>query len=155
MPQCAFKVSMLNVSAIHISSRIWLRSSSTHEPSDPPLRIVRFCNPSRGSFKIVNRFKASALLESAIFNPSPTHGHCIPPSDYTCVSYFQVSRIELAKRTSHSRTRPADRNRQVLDLPVRETLMITLYSHSPQFHDQRHKVDGRNPLPEHVQAFLS
>jgi hypothetical protein len=33
MPQCAFKVSMLNVSAIHISSRIWLRSSSTHEPS--------------------------------------------------------------------------------------------------------------------------
>jgi hypothetical protein len=43
----------------------------------------------------------------------------------------------------------------VLDLPVRETLMITLYSHSPQFHDQRHKVNGRNPLPEHVQAFLS
>ena len=26
--------------AIHISSRSWLRSSSTHEPSDPPLRIV-------------------------------------------------------------------------------------------------------------------
>ena len=28
--------------AIHISSRSWLRSSSTHEPSDPPLRIVLF-----------------------------------------------------------------------------------------------------------------
>ena len=26
--------------AIHTSSRSWLRSSSTHEPSDPPLRIV-------------------------------------------------------------------------------------------------------------------
>lgn len=42
MPQCAFKMSMFNVSAIHINSRSWLRSSSTHEPSDPPLRIVFF-----------------------------------------------------------------------------------------------------------------
>ena len=31
--------------AIHINSRTWLRSSSTHEPSDPPLRVIssRFC----------------------------------------------------------------------------------------------------------------
>ena len=28
--------------AIHINSRSWLRSSSTHEPSDPPLRVF-FC----------------------------------------------------------------------------------------------------------------
>ena len=27
--------------AIHINSRSWLRSSSTHEPSDPPLRVMR------------------------------------------------------------------------------------------------------------------
>ena len=27
-------------SAIHINSRNWLRSSSTHEPSDPPLKVV-------------------------------------------------------------------------------------------------------------------
>ena len=27
--------------AIHITSRSWLRSSSTHEPSDPPLRVVQ------------------------------------------------------------------------------------------------------------------
>lgn len=27
-------------SAIHINSRSWLRSSSTHEPSDPPLKVV-------------------------------------------------------------------------------------------------------------------
>ena len=26
--------------AIHINSRSWLRSSSTHEPSDPPLRVM-------------------------------------------------------------------------------------------------------------------
>jgi hypothetical protein len=26
--------------AIHITSRSWLRSSSTHEPSDPPLGVV-------------------------------------------------------------------------------------------------------------------
>ena len=28
--------------AIHINSRSWLRSSSTHEPSDPPLRVVLY-----------------------------------------------------------------------------------------------------------------
>jgi hypothetical protein len=40
MPPCAFKMSMLNVSAIRIKSRSWLRFSSTHEPSDPPLGII-------------------------------------------------------------------------------------------------------------------
>ena len=30
--------------AIHISSRSWLRSSSTREPSDPPLRVFRRFN---------------------------------------------------------------------------------------------------------------
>ncbi|WP_293653940.1 hypothetical protein, partial [Thiolapillus sp.] len=28
--------------AIHINSRSWLRSSSTHEPSDPPPKVVFF-----------------------------------------------------------------------------------------------------------------
>ena len=28
-------------SAIHINSRSWLRSSSTHEPSDPPHKVVK------------------------------------------------------------------------------------------------------------------
>lgn len=32
-------------SAIHTNSRNWLRSSSTHEPSDPPLRVIRFHSP--------------------------------------------------------------------------------------------------------------
>lgn len=37
--------------AIHINSRSWLRSSSTHEPSDPPHRVVKinvFLVTSRG-----------------------------------------------------------------------------------------------------------
>jgi hypothetical protein len=42
VPQCAFKKSMLNVSAIRIKYRILLRSSSTHKLSDPPFRVVLF-----------------------------------------------------------------------------------------------------------------
>lgn len=33
--------------AIHINSRSWLRSSSTREPSDPPLRVFTFIRPCR------------------------------------------------------------------------------------------------------------
>ena len=32
--------------AIHINSRSWLRSSSTHEPSDPPPRVIPYGNHS-------------------------------------------------------------------------------------------------------------
>jgi len=35
--------------AIHITSRSWLRSSSTHEPSDPPLRVVSYSLSRLGS----------------------------------------------------------------------------------------------------------
>lgn len=38
--------------AIHINSRSWLRSSSTHEPSDPPLRIVSHRRSSDSSFQL-------------------------------------------------------------------------------------------------------
>ena len=43
-PQCAFDMSMESREnfAITISSRISPRSSSTHEPSDPPSRVVNF-----------------------------------------------------------------------------------------------------------------
>ena len=51
--------------AIHISSRSWLRSSSTHEPSDPPLRVVHLSvfwffeadqhKPRHGKKKLVAR----------------------------------------------------------------------------------------------------
>lgn len=39
-PQCAFEMSMLMCPAVHTTTRSLLRLSSTHEPSDPPLRVV-------------------------------------------------------------------------------------------------------------------
>ena len=39
MAQCAFESSVFKVSAVHTTYRSWLRSSSTHEPSDPPIRL--------------------------------------------------------------------------------------------------------------------
>ena len=39
-PQCAFELSMFMCPAVHKLTRNLLRSSSTHEPSDPPFRVV-------------------------------------------------------------------------------------------------------------------
>ena len=39
MPQYAFKTFMLKVSAVRTNYRSLLRSSSIHEPSDPPVRL--------------------------------------------------------------------------------------------------------------------
>ena len=39
-------------SAIHINSRSWLRSSSTHEPSDPPLKVITFAFFCLSVFKV-------------------------------------------------------------------------------------------------------
>jgi len=41
-PQYAFKMSMFMCPAVHMSTRSLLRSSSTHKPSDPPLRVEFF-----------------------------------------------------------------------------------------------------------------
>lgn len=46
-PQCAFETSMFMCPAVHMSTRNLLRSSSTHEPSDPPFRVVMFCHSDR------------------------------------------------------------------------------------------------------------
>ena len=74
MPQYAFKMSMFNVSAIHINSRSWLRSSSTHEPSDPPLRIVSFIVDLLKGLLGFDRSEymmgLSAARDSALFNSS-------------------------------------------------------------------------------------
>lgn len=52
-PQYAFKMSMFMCPAVHINSRSLLRSSSTHEPSDPPLRVIfYFCS----SFALENAY---------------------------------------------------------------------------------------------------
>jgi hypothetical protein len=49
-PQCAFEMSMFMCPAVHMSARILQRPSSTHEPSDPPFRVVslRFSSPAPG-----------------------------------------------------------------------------------------------------------
>jgi len=39
-PQCAFELSMFMCPAVHKLTRNLLRSSSTHEPSDPPFRVI-------------------------------------------------------------------------------------------------------------------
>lgn len=39
-PQCAFEMSMFMCPAVHMSTRSLQRPSSTHEPSDPPFRVV-------------------------------------------------------------------------------------------------------------------
>lgn len=39
---CVRLVDVSGILAIHIPTRSLLRSSSTHEPSDPPLRVVHF-----------------------------------------------------------------------------------------------------------------
>lgn len=40
---CVRLVDVSGILAIHIPTRSLLRSSSTHEPSDPPLRVVFYC----------------------------------------------------------------------------------------------------------------
>lgn len=49
LAQCAFEVSVFKVSAVHTNYRSWLRSSSIHEPSDPPIRLEFHCQPSEES----------------------------------------------------------------------------------------------------------
>lgn len=70
--------------AIHINSRSWLRSSSTHEPSDPPPKVVFF------------RFKAVA-------RPAP-------PTQEACevepvASNPKMKRLRIEKQTKKARGR--------------------------------------------------
>lgn len=44
MAQYAFKKLAFKMSAVHTNYRTWLRSSSTSEPSDPPIRLEFFLN---------------------------------------------------------------------------------------------------------------
>ena len=85
MPQYAFKTFMLKVSAVRTNYRSLLRSSSIHEPSDPPLRVVIFSDYEstlvRGDHNSVTSLKSGslatpypALIKSAL----PTEvGNCL------------------------------------------------------------------------------
>ena len=51
-------------SAIHTTYRTWLRSSSMHEPRDPPLKVVSFFFP-RGTFAKKRTFSVKELKRVA------------------------------------------------------------------------------------------
>lgn len=59
MAQCAFECSVFKVSAVHTTYRSWLRSSSTYEPSDPPIKLkfVLSAHTCASSKKIVKKRK--------------------------------------------------------------------------------------------------
>ena len=81
-PQCAFEMSMFNVSAIHITSRSWLRSSSTHEPSDPPLRMSFSPVSWRRNLKRFKGGRAATRAQSRRQCERPHH--CTTSSVWRC-----------------------------------------------------------------------
>lgn len=79
--------------AIHINSRSWLRSSSTHEPSDPPLRVMFNYRDVHGRQTTETRRVKTVKLTVVIDRLHRTHGRsntvdslnlakgCAPPVD--------------------------------------------------------------------------
>ena len=65
--------------AIHINSRSWLRSSSTHEPSDPPPRVVKIF-----SFLSACRVRATNIRRTGLARRSPCFVFCV-------ISYEQTT----------------------------------------------------------------
>ena len=60
--------------AIHINSRSWLRSSSTHEPSDPPLKVVFvFANSQAQSSAHQRRLPAAPRSKLAFVQPQVSY----------------------------------------------------------------------------------
>ena len=86
--------------AIHINSRSWLRSSSTHEPSDPPPRVlIKVSKTSRGRLRIVSR---SSLRTD--MRPGPTKGTGRPATrgGQDCGSYQPTG--SASRETRHEAT---------------------------------------------------
>jgi hypothetical protein len=109
LPQYAFKMSMFNVSAIHINSRSWLRSSSTHEPSDPPLRIVCFGLYLR-SLKV---FRAARQTLSCV----GVSGRTVQRRRHRCVAVGARPTLRLPEVTSET-SMPSSLNLQLaVNLP--------------------------------------
>ena len=59
--------------AIHINSRSWLRSSSTHEPSDPPLKVVFVFAKSQARTSARRRRQPTALASLAFLQPQVSY----------------------------------------------------------------------------------
>ena len=81
--QCAFDTLVLRISAVRTNYRVWLRSLSTYEPSDPPARLDIFCFQKKKvkkkgllaapNLELINPTLPQRHVEKAIVTP-----HCRP-----------------------------------------------------------------------------
>ncbi|KAF6197433.1 hypothetical protein GE061_020188 [Apolygus lucorum] len=78
-------MSMFMCPAVHTTTRSLLRLSSTHEPSDPPLRVIMFF------FEFLGELQPHGLHspESDVFRPSSLNGYGL----YRCFKkgYLQIT----------------------------------------------------------------
>ena len=99
---CVQLVDASDLLAIHMLTRILLRSSSTHEPSDPPLEVVSFCKPftvhqitglKNGKKPAADKSAPRALIHGLILSRPVLNGHrrLRPPT----------SRVEHAPKPVH------------------------------------------------------
>lgn len=76
--------------AVHINSHSWLRSSSTHEPSDPPLKVVQNL-----------RHPVTQMGENKVHSPARDKA---PPGDRTCSPVQdQVHAVQQPEQASPSK----------------------------------------------------
>ncbi|KAF6197442.1 hypothetical protein GE061_020214 [Apolygus lucorum] len=85
-------MSMFMCPAVHTTTRSLLRLSSTHEPSDPPLRVIMFF------FEFLGELQPHGLHspESDVFRPSSLNGYGL----YRCFKkgYLQITLKSQAYR---------------------------------------------------------
>ena len=109
--------------AIHINSRSWLRSSSTHEPSDPPLRVVICVNfissftfpPSAESRRLV---RATNCVDGHRPDTDPSARRRGPSEKAFTWKHTYCNRrvVRVGERTACRRRRLGDRHGDSLDL---------------------------------------
>ena len=140
--------------AIHINSRSWLRSSSTHEPSDPPLRVV-CVNSAYSTFTDLATVRVRVLKKKLrmrrgdrrqrFVRPSPTSGRSPKPAHRTqerptCDRYPEAS-TGIQSRTT--KRRRAARDNVVCECTLKRSARKTspleprLRYRSPARHDCR------------------
>ena len=99
-------------SAIHINSRSWLRSSSTHEPSDPPFKVVnvRFFSsspllwPRSKQGRVQQQKNVSVRKKRAMKGPRP-EGRAVPRAGDS-LNLARGALTEAMRRQRHRYPRP-------------------------------------------------
>ena len=102
--------------AIHITSRSWLRSSSTHEPSDPPLRVVchvcgRVASRNDHTSLTVQRQYMGRDRKSRAGRRRPTKTTFFEPSQRACGSESADRSSPRPQKTAERARYPARLNR--------------------------------------------